>query len=57
VRQDGLKERVRDNLRAGELLGGDAAAGRGGQFDRGPQRVIGTCGYSHNSYYSASRSE
>jgi hypothetical protein len=55
--QDGLDELARDILRAGELLAGDVAAGRGGQFDRGAQRVVGTCGHSHDSCYLSFRSE
>jgi hypothetical protein len=51
VRQDRLKERARDNLGTGELLAGDVAVGRGGQFDRGAQRVVGLGGLSHGSYY------
>jgi hypothetical protein len=57
VRQDGLKERAGDILRPDELLGGDVAVGRGGQFDRGAERVVGTGGHSHNRYYASSRSE
>jgi hypothetical protein len=52
VRQDRLKERAGDNLGAGELLAGDVAVGRGGQFDRGAQRVVGTGGYSHGKLLS-----
>jgi hypothetical protein len=55
--QDGLSELARDILRAGELLPGAVAAGRGGQLDRGAQRVVGTCGHSHDTYYQTSRSE
>ena len=55
--QDGLKERARDILRAGELLPGDVAAGRGGQLDRGTQRVVGPSGHSHDKYYPSSRSK
>ena len=55
VRQDRLEELAGNVLSLGELLGGDMAVLRGGELDGRAQRVVGTCGESHERNYAASR--
>ena len=53
--QDRLEKLARDILRAGELIGRNVAAARGGEFDGGAQRVIGAGGQTHVKHYAGKR--
>ncbi len=53
--QDRLKELTGDHLRPGKLVSRHVTAAGGGQFDDGPQRVVGASGQTHMDHYAGNR--